>query len=484
MATVSGTFTEVGASASLYVREGDRYTLSVTGTFVQTIHLEYSDNAGATWRTLVEIYSAGLTAQTRIADATGHYRFRCVADTSGTSTYSVADAVQTLQEFITPDGTKVASVDEDGFDIPILKHAVASPTRSGAGSYQVLEIDLNLDAGVGSSDGADPDFIAAGMFNVLGADLTAAKDSNYIGAVIAHYNVTGTKATNYPSGSVLAGIGDGVTEVDGAVVAYIDGDSAQTNAVAAFKAMSQNSTAGSGFDYGLDLFGAAHDGYNELAILNAAIRMDKEVCVLQGAGAPTDGGAGTGAGFAEISSQYHDRTNGNTYVNAGTKASPTWKLVMRSGRTAQKRIVNVNAKVGGTAGWTVGAADDLGLLATLAASQTASTLVVPIPGLKVGDTITAFHLIGQIESAGNTATLDADLRKLTAAAADVTDASVGAITQISVIADTKVDSANSEKNSLAEVVAEDETFYVLLTGTTAALTDIALQGIAITVTEA
>jgi hypothetical protein len=33
------------------------------------------------------------------------------------------------------------------------------------------------------------------------------------------------------------------------------------------------------------------------------------------------------------------------------------------------------------------------------------------------------------------------------------------------------------------VVAADETFYVLLTGTTAASTDIALMGIAVTVTE-
>lgn len=153
-------------------------------------------------------------------------------------------------------------------------------------------------------------------------------------------------------------------------------------------------------------------------------------------------------------------------------------------RTAQKRIVNTGAKVGGTAGWTVNAADDLGLLATMAAGGTASTLVVPIPGLKVGDTITAFHLIGQIESGGNTATLDADLRVLTAVAADVTDASVGAITQISVAADTAVTSANSEKASLDQAVAADETYYVLITGTTAASTDIALQGIAITVTEA
>jgi hypothetical protein len=154
-------------------------------------------------------------------------------------------------------------------------------------------------------------------------------------------------------------------------------------------------------------------------------------------------------------------------------------------RASQKRIYSVNAKVGATAGWTVGGgAVNTGLLATMAAGQTAGTLVVPISGLKVGDTITSFHLIGQIESAANTVTVDADLRKHTAAAADVADASVGAITQLSVVADTIMSSANTNKGSLAEVVAADETFYVLLTATTGASTDIALQGIAVTVTEA
>ncbi len=148
---------------------------------------------------------------------------------------------------------------------------------------------------------------------------------------------------------------------------------------------------------------------------------------------------------------------------------------------SERSIHNTHAKIGATAGWVVDAADDIGLLAACPASQTASTLVVPIAGLKVGDTITAFSVVGQIESAGGTVTLDADLRKHTAAAADVTDASVGAITQISETADAII---SAQKTGLAEVVAADETFYVLLTATTAAATDIALQGVTITVTKA
>lgn len=153
-------------------------------------------------------------------------------------------------------------------------------------------------------------------------------------------------------------------------------------------------------------------------------------------------------------------------------------------RISQKRITNAagQAKAGATAGWVVAAGANTALV-TCPASQTGATLVVPINGLKVGDTITGFHLVGQIESAGGTVTVDADLRKHTAAAADVSDASVGAITQLSVTADAIMSASNTRKASLSEVVAADETFYVLLTATTAALTDIALQGVALEVTE-
>ena len=151
-------------------------------------------------------------------------------------------------------------------------------------------------------------------------------------------------------------------------------------------------------------------------------------------------------------------------------------------RAGQVYVQNAagDCKVGATAGWTVAAGANTALV-TCAASQTASTLVIPIKvPLKVGWTITGFSVIAQIESAGGTVTLDAALRKHTTVAADVADASVGAITQVSVTADTAV---AASKVGLSEVVAADETFYILVTATTAGSTDIALQGITLTVTE-
>lgn len=146
-------------------------------------------------------------------------------------------------------------------------------------------------------------------------------------------------------------------------------------------------------------------------------------------------------------------------------------------RDVVRHISGAAGRVGATAGWTN--ASDVGV-AKLPASQTGSTFVLPLSGMKVGDEITAFKVVAQIESAGGAVTLDADLRKVTNAAADPVDASVGAITQVSVVADTAV---GAVKDSLSEVVQAGEFFYILLTGTTAALTDIQLLGVELSISE-
>ena len=196
-----------------------------------------------------------------------------------------------------------------------------SETYAGPRSHQGISVDETVDVAVGSNDGSNPKYIAAVMFNLFG-DLLS-KAANYLAGIIGAYSITGTKSSTYPTGAVLAQITDGVTDVDGAVVAYVDGDGDVTKANAAFKAMSNNSTGGSGFTYGVDLFGAAHDGYNELAILNADLRLSKEVCVFSKAGVPSS----DGTGFANTGSLCIDRTNGDVYINVGDKTTPSWKKI-------------------------------------------------------------------------------------------------------------------------------------------------------------
>jgi hypothetical protein len=149
-------------------------------------------------------------------------------------------------------------------------------------------------------------------------------------------------------------------------------------------------------------------------------------------------------------------------------------------RTGYTRQIGTRAKVGGTSGWVVGAANDLPYVATMAASQTAGTLVIPIDGLHIGDTITGFKINAQIESAGGTVTLDAALRAVTNVAAEPTDAAIGSITQVSVTADT---ASAASKTGLSTTVTSGKTYYLLVTATTAASTDIILQACEITVTQ-
>lgn len=143
-----------------------------------------------------------------------------------------------------------------------------------------------------------------------------------------------------------------------------------------------------------------------------------------------------------------------------------------------QKLINSGYKVGATAGWDI--TGDNVASALLPASQTGSTLVIPVSGLSVGDVITGFQIEAQIESAGGTVTLDAVLYKTTNVAADPTETNLGAITQVSVTADTK--SEPSKTLAAQETVAVDEQFYILVTATTAASTDIQLLGAVVSVT--
>jgi hypothetical protein len=143
--------------------------------------------------------------------------------------------------------------------------------------------------------------------------------------------------------------------------------------------------------------------------------------------------------------------------------------------------MSAGAKVGSAAGFTVNAAAD-SVLATCVASQTAAMLVVPVNGLAVGDVITGYTVNGQIESAGGAVTIDADLYSQTDAAGDIVVAAVASsdITQVDVTADTLV---ASSVTGLTSTVAAGTSYFVRIDVTTAGSTDVAINGITVTVTE-
>lgn len=232
---------------------------------------------------------------------------------SGTGIYGSLDEIN-----FSIAGVQIWSLTPQGMIGPVSPY-------SGSSSFQVLGPDLNLDSAAGKDAVDGTAYLAAMMGNVIGDTLS--KTGNYIGGVIGAYSITTSNASTYPSGAVLAQITDDAKDADGAVVAYIDGDSSVTTANAAFKAMSNNSNAGSGFDFGLDLTSPAHDGYNALAILKADVRMSNDVCIMQNAGVPD---STVGANFAGPGSLCIDTSNKDAYINAGSKAVPVWKLITRA----------------------------------------------------------------------------------------------------------------------------------------------------------
>ncbi len=170
--------------------------------------------------------------------------------------------------------------------------------------------------------------------------------------------------------------------------------------------------------------------------------------------------------------------NNSTVTNKGavTNEGP----VVRTGR--ELLVPAADALAGATAGWLVTGADDG--LARLPASKTDATLIIPLKGVYVGDTVTGVRVIGQVESAGANVTLIASVRKSTAVVGDFTDVELGTDNVGTLTADTLISGTVLEVTALTETLTEIESLYVLLTGTTAALTDIAISGIVVTVTEA
>ena len=202
-----------------------------------------------------------------------------------------------------------------------------SETYSNAGSHQTIAADLELDAAAGTSEVGDSDYLASIMGNVLGSALT--KTKNIIAGIIGKYSIESTNASTYPKAGVIGEIGDATTTADGAFVAVLGGDSAQTNARAAFTVDHQNSTANSGFEYGVDLKGpGTHDGYNAPSYSKAVLRSVNNVVIMEGSGAPVDGT--TGDNFAGPGSLYIDYTNANHYIQTGAITNPVWKLVTRA----------------------------------------------------------------------------------------------------------------------------------------------------------
>lgn len=199
-----------------------------------------------------------------------------------------------------------------------------------SGSYQPVSVDFTLGATAGSSVSGNTHYYAPAMFNIFGDTLT--KTQNYVGGMIGAFSVTGTNATTYPSGAVLGQITDGVTDADGAFVAYIDGDSAQTNARAAYAVMNNNSVPNSGFAIGLNLGGGAtHDGYPAVSYTTGDVQFSGGALLLSGSCATRACVLAAYPSAPQGSIYVSSAAGGHNYIKVANAAANTdWQLITSS----------------------------------------------------------------------------------------------------------------------------------------------------------
>jgi hypothetical protein len=183
--------------------------------------------------------------------------------------------------------------------------------------------------------------------------------------------------------------------------------------------------------------------------------------------------------------------NAKNYRKQGGKAQVVksgGSITLESGAILEKARTFVFSagfgKVGATAGFAIPSAHSgftNSAIAGCPAGQTGATLVIPLGGFKSGDIITGFRVCGQVESAGNTASIAATLMKSTnVAAGDIAISTLGTITPISATADAVISSAVGD---LSETVDVNASYYVLVTVTTAASTDVQISHVRLNVTE-
>ncbi len=178
---------------------------------------------------------------------------------------------------VTNQGSITYMEDEDRFDfdndVNIAGRVTANELRvTNATSTDVSALPIYVSETLSGTFGATTPAYGMTVYSkLLGANLSAT--DAYESAITGLYGITGTNASVYPKASVLGWIMDNTTTADGAFIALIDGDTQITQAGAAFGVRHLNSTPNSGFDYGLDLYGAAIRAYDAVSYRTADIRL-------------------------------------------------------------------------------------------------------------------------------------------------------------------------------------------------------------------
>lgn len=147
-------------------------------------------------------------------------------------------------------------------------------TASEATTTDVTGIAGYFSETVSGTHGLAAPTYAIGSYGKCNASMYAGTDV-YMAGAVGYYGVTGTNASVYPVAATLGWVGGETTTADGAFVAVLGGDSGITTAGAAYAVRSTNSTPGTHFDYGVDLYSGVILAYNAVVYDVADFRLGK-----------------------------------------------------------------------------------------------------------------------------------------------------------------------------------------------------------------
>lgn len=177
-------------------------------------------------------------------------------------------------------GSKIASDTNIGLS--------ATRVTTDTHSFQTIGADLNYEGNAGGTS----TYHAGVMGNFLGDTLTNITSSYHAG-VIGSYNVTTSDASTGAKAGVIGEVGD-MSVANAAIMAVLGGDGGALTPDAAYGVQYFNSTGGSHFNYGLDLFHAATTDYTGASAVDygtADIRLQNGETISNG----TDGTIAFGA---------------------------------------------------------------------------------------------------------------------------------------------------------------------------------------------
>lgn len=175
--------------------------------------------------------------------------------------------------------------------------------------------------------------VAANIYGVMGymqINETGAGDDpiGYVTGVMGIYDTPGIDPTvslgNPGFKAAVAGVvkDNANSKPHAAVMAFMEGDATGTTVPAAFKAVSVRSSAGGGFNYGLDLYDEAGYGYN---IIGSDLRLSSGVKIFTGTAATGDAVFAEVGAIDAVGSIYLNATNGYIYIQvANTEAATDW----------------------------------------------------------------------------------------------------------------------------------------------------------------